>query len=192
MAAFTHCPGPKDLYVRFRNGVTSYLGTATIAPEFDHQWFYLEVFNDLGGRSVPFQHVYDGERATVAVTMDRFDYTVFKAIRALTRVPGDVGKDKRISRGTVVVANSDFQFIVHNTYAGAANANTLALAQADFPETRRYHSAFLAAAKETNAGTRVEEIALVIATANVFTPSTREFDLFSEGETAASLGLTPN
>lgn len=176
MSAAIHCPGPILLYVRFRNGTTSFLGTAVEAPEVEQQIFHIPVMNDLGGRNVPFQRVYDGEKHVITLTANRVDYTVYAAIRDLSKTPAGVGVDGPYDRGTLEVGYTDFELILIYTYG----QSTVPGAQPDFPAGRRYYSAVLAGAKESTAGTRVLDIAMAFETTPVYDATTRTLSLYTE------------
>lgn len=179
MGAFTHCSGPVEIFVRFRSGVTAYLGTCTEAPEVEVEKRYGDIHNDLSGgtQGQPFQAVLLGETHTITAVANRLDFSVYSAIRDETNSGQLLGGELAIERGTLAVANSDFELILRYTYAG--NPATLALSQTDFPLARRYFSAKLAAYKEST-GSRVFESAMVFRTWNIFDPQTRTFKLFTE------------
>lgn len=177
MGAFTHVTGPQEIAVRFRGQAQgSYLGTAVTAPEIDLNFATINVMNDLGGRSVPFQKVFDGEQHVLSAVLNRVDMTVLKQIRDLTHNVSNLGYEGQIERGTLMIGNNDFELQFNNVFYGQSAAP----AQSDTPAGRRYASAILLAAKESTVGTRVQEIALQFECNAVFNPTARAFDLFTE------------
>lgn len=193
MSAFQFTPGPIDLFCRFRPGPAQnfgspvYLGTCVVAPEPEEEQFKIPVMNDLGGRSVPFQLVQDGEKARLNATLNRFDLDVARLLRAqssgLFTVDG-IGAETPIARGTLVIGVSDFEFILKNRYFGQPVAGGLV------PQGRRYFSANCQAYKESTAGTRVLEIAFQLDFENVYNISTGAFSLYTEN--LSDLTLIPN
>lgn len=184
MPALQFTPGPIHLYVRFRNkSIADYLGTCVVAPEPEATKYKIPVMNDLSGRSVPFQLVQDGENHIVLATTNRFDYAVYRAIRALDNGSpagqGVLGAESGLARGTLVIGVSDFELILVNGYYGTAAAGS-GTAPLILNAGRRYYSSNLMKYKESTAGTRVQEIALAIGCENVFIPATRGFGLYSE------------
>ena len=182
--AFQFTPGPIHLFARFRNNTTAdYLGTSVVCPEPEGEKFKLPVMNDLSGRSVPFQLVQDGESHMVMATMNRFDITVYRAIRALESGGAGLGFEGPFARGTLVMGVSDFELILVNQYAGTVVqgfSGTAGSATADLNAGRRYFSSNLRKYKESTAGNRVLEIALAIECQNIFVPLTGGFALYSE------------
>lgn len=187
-------PGPRHLFARFRNNSLGfYLGTCVTAPKPKATYHSLPVLNDLGGRSVPFQVVQDGENHVVLATLNRFDYGVIDTIRALRNGQaagvGAAGQEAGVARGTLMLGVSDFELIVVNGYfnstgAGAGNAPLI------LPAGRRYYSSNLLADEESTEGTRVLEVALAIACENVYIPSTRGFALYTQSDLGTLAPIT--
>lgn len=176
-------PGPIDHYVQLRGeGTARYLGTAVLAPDQEAEDYTIPVMNDLGGRSVPFQLVQDGEDWLVMTTMNRFDMSVLNAIRALQSggpdQPKTLGTETGRARGTLVIGISDFQLILVNTYAGTPSAGANA---GDLPIARGFYSSKILKYKESTQGTRVLEVSMAIKCNNVFNPVTRGFSLYTQG-----------
>lgn len=164
--------GPIHLFCRFRGGTTGlYMGTAVASPEPEHEKHRIPIMNDIGGRSVPFQVVKDGEDAIVMATLNRFNYLLLQSIRALDSgsAPGGnagnllAGKELPLARGTLVLGYTDFELVLVNEYAGTASAGTVQ----DEPLARVYFSADLVKYKESRVGTRVLEVALAIRCNNL-------------------------
>lgn len=183
MATGVFTPGPIDHYVQLPGqGTPQYLGTAILAPDQEAEDFKIPILNDLGGRSVPFQLVQDGEQWMVMTTMNRFDMAVMNSIRALpSRGPGEglvLGQESGRARGTLVIGVNDFQLVLVNTYAGTPSAG----ANADgLPRARGFYSSTILKYGESTKGTRVQEVSLIIQCNNVFNPVTRGFALYQQG-----------
>ncbi len=177
MAAANQVPGAIEHYCVFNNGSPVYLGTAVLAPDVEQEKGFDPVMNDLGGRIFPFQNVYDGEEDTVLTTLNRFDYTVYKLMRATVNVTGSLGTDGPVDRGTLVFGTQRaFGLVLVYSYAGSASAPS----QPDMPAGRFYPCCTLEKNRESTAGARVMEIALAIKAHNLFNPSTRSFTLYTE------------
>lgn len=195
MSAGIYTTGAINHFVRFNKPVLGYgtstayyLGTAVLAPDQEAHDAKIPILNDLGGRSVPFQLVQDGEQWTILSTLNRFDIDVYRAMRALIGTgPGGagfvaLGSENALARGTLVIGSSDFQLILQNTYAGTPSAG-LGLAPAPpvtLNATRAFYSCTLLDYREETKGTRVLEIALAMQANNVFDPFGRGFSLYSE------------
>lgn len=189
-------PGPIFHYVRFRNASTiHFLGTAVAAPEQDGEKFKIPVMNDLGGRSVPFQLIQDGEIWNVTTTLNRFDLLVARAVRSLEsgRAPtvppaaGVLGSETSQARGTLNIGVSDFELFLVNGYAGTPAAGTAGTAAAELNRVRGFASCNLRRYKESTVGTRVLEVAMAIECQNMFTPTGANpfgFVLYQEGTVA--------
>lgn len=182
MAAFFYAPGAIEHYVTLRNGTTYYLGTAVTAPEIEGRPFYLNVINDIGGRTAPMQKVGDRQQDVVTTTLNRFDYAVYKTILGETN---EVLLHDNSTQGTLVIGALDFQLTLVYTAALAGNVPN------NFPVGRRYFSAVVIGVRESTVGTRVEEVTLVIECNETFNPTTRVFTLYSENSTVVTTGL-PN
>ncbi len=180
MSSLFFAPGAIEHYIKPRNASSfAYLGTAVTAPEIEIRPAYLNVINDIGGRTLPMQKVGDREQHVVTTTLNRFDIAVYQAITCLGGGSGPaIGGNDNTNQGTLVIDNLDFEFIF--IYAAVA-ANRGAFS--GYPLGRRYYSSLVIGARESTVGTRVEEITLVIECNEVFTPATRVFDLYSESDT---------
>lgn len=186
MPAGVFTPGPIDHYVQIAGQSSPlYLGTAVLAPDQEAEDFKIPVLNDLGGRSVPFQLVQDGEQWIVSTTLNRFDMQVMNLIRGLpSRGPGEginLGTETGRARGTLVIGVNDFQLILVNTYAGTPSSGAGA---GDLPRARGFYSATILKYGESTKGTRVLEASLIIQCNNVFNPQTRGFSLYAQGNPA--------
>lgn len=194
--------GPIHLFARFRGGnIGLYMGTAVTSPEPELEKHRIPVMNDLGGRSVPFQVVQDGQDAIVFATLNRFNYLLLQSIRALDSgsAPGELngnlfaGKELPGARGTLVIGYRDFELILVAAYAGTSSAGNVA----DEPRARIYFSADLEKYKESRVGTRVLEVALAIRCQNVYTSPRTLSGLIAaagaiaSGVTGAPLTSTP-
>lgn len=175
MSAALYTPGPIEHYVKFRTGVTRYLGTAVTAPEIEVRPAYINVQNDLGGRSVPFQKVADRKQHVISTTLNRFDWATYKAMLpdGVTSA-GAFGADDNTTHGVLSLGYTDFELILRYAYGGTS------VIPSDFPVGRRYWSAVVLGSRESTVGTRVEEVALVIECNELFNPTLRTFRLYSE------------
>lgn len=183
MAAFQHCLGPIDLYIRNRvAGVTNnnwlYLGTAVSAPEFEIKPAYINIMNDLGGRSVPFQKVKDGEQWIVTSTLNRFDYSNYNQLKVNTTQTANIAAGESIVRGRLYLASDDYMalfiFNYKNTVADIGN----------MPAGRMFYSMTPLAFRESTVGTRVNEVTIVMEMNAVFDVVTRSFPLYTENPSA--------
>jgi hypothetical protein len=184
MSALVSTPGPIHLWARFRsNPIAAYLGTAVTAPEPEHDFAYLPVMNDIGGRSKAFQLIQDGEDAIVTMVLNRFDLNVCRGIRALHSAAGGgaitgLGSETPFARGSLVIGVSDFELVVVNKYAG-----TPAAGNSDLQVGRRYVSAHLEKYKESTVGNRVLEVAMIVKCENGYVvtgPLAGGFQLYTE------------
>lgn len=183
MAAGIFTPGPIDHYVKV-DGLFpwTYLGTAVLAPDQEGEFYKIPVLNDLGGRSVPFQLVQDGEEWTVSTTLNRFDMAVLTRIRTLqSRGPGEVplvGAESGRARGTLVIGVNDFQLYLANSYSGTPSAGAGGDA---LNFGRGFYSATVVKYGESTKGTRVLEASLIIKCYNLFRLDNRGFLTYEQG-----------
>lgn len=188
MAAGQFTPGPQHVFARFRsNSVAQYLGTCTRAPDPTHEFYQLDVMNDLGGRSVPYQLVQDGENAKCVLVMNRFDINIARGIRALPSNAGGgnvtlLGSETAYARGTLQIGSSDFELVFVNAYFNTAAAGLPLTVAGSLNAGRRYVSSTISRYKESTEGTRVLEIAMVIRCENVRVPGTNAFQLYTESD----------
>jgi len=152
-------PGAQELWVRFRGqSQAQYWGTAVTAPEFEEIPRYIEIKNDLAGRQEPHQLIYDGQSALVSVTLNRLDSAVTRNVRDhWARAGGaQTGNDPYYARGSVVLGNNDFSVIVLNSFGGTIYSPT------GMNTGRLYYACTVAGYKESAAGTRTMEVAVVL------------------------------
>jgi hypothetical protein len=201
-------PGPIHHFVAFRtaSGTTQgyYLGTAVAAPEQDNEKAKIPVMNDLGGRSIPFQLVQDGEKWLVTTTLNRFDLGLCRSIRALedgtfpvpapinspSNSPGSVpGTEGAIARGTLVLGITDFVLVLVNGYAGTNSSGQFVggIGSSDLAVARTFYSANLRTYKESTVGTRILEVAMAIECLPIFDQTSRRFATYAEGPPAIVL-----
>lgn len=190
VGAFMHTPGPKEFFVRFRGtGTWQFLGTCVQAPEPEETPHFIEIFNDYGGRSVPFQLVWDGATCLIPFVSNRMDLNVCRNVRDQPGRFGtttQVGRESLLDRGSLVIGVTDFELTIRNTYFGTAHQT------AGMPAGRKYFSVVLAAYRESTVGTRVEEVAMVFKANSVWSSATG-FSLYTEDETELELTtLTSN
>lgn len=175
-------PGAIHFFSRIRlQTIANYMGTCVLAPEPEHTKFRIPIQNDMGGRSVPFQTVYDGETAVVAATMNRFNGVLIQSLRALDG--NALGTDMPRTRGTLTLGIKDFQLLLIYEYAGTPAAGSFAGAS-DLPGGRLYSSATIQKYKESTVGTRVQEIGIVFECNNILalpiSTGAGQFGLFTE------------
>lgn len=182
-------PGPIHLFSRFRNNSTAfYLGTCVAAPEPEHEQFDIPIMNDIGGRSVPFQIIQDGELAYVSATLNRFDWRLLQSLRALpsqaansiTTSPNtggnpNAGQEFAGARGTLALGINDWQLVLLYQYAGTISAGSFTNSDNDLPFGRIYSSVRIKKYKESTVGTRVMEVAMILECHNIYDPVTRSF-----------------
>lgn len=119
-----HVTGAVHHYVRvdgwangYSNGDIWYLGTTEVTPQVQRRKYGQDVFNDIAGKTLPFQRTRDGEDANIAVLLTRFSRIAWDAIlRAGTgatgeRHPlgGEAGRETRWSRGGVIFGKETFE-----------------------------------------------------------------------------------
>ena len=185
MAKF-YTPGAIEHFVRFRDGSVSYLGTAVLAPEIEVRPAFLNVVNDLGGRTLPMDKVGDRTQHVVTTTLNRFDYETYKYIENSTVGPNGARKiDDAFTHGTLTFQQADVELILVNALAGTGATPS------DYPRGRRYYSATLVGGRESTVGTRVTELTLLFECNEIFNAPTRTFTLFTEVAAEVLNGL-PN
>lgn len=184
MPALFRPVGAVEHFVRFRDGTTRYLGTATVAPEVEVRPGFLPVMNDLGGRTFPVCRVRDREQHLVSTTLNRFDWDTYKACQGLA--PGSSPAtlvDTVLTHGVIAEGVSDFELILVYSLAGTAAS------PADTPAGRRYSSAVLLGSRESSVGSRVMEVACVFECNEAFVPASRAFSLYTEVAALVTAGL---
>lgn len=179
MPSLLHCTGPTHIYAKGRSSAASwlYVGTAVTSPAVEADPAYIQVMNDVSGRSKPHQLIYDGETHALTVTFNRFDYNVWKALRdaySHSTVLADHGYDGRFERGNLVLGAGDFELALAYDYGGTPAATV------GLPLGRWYASAVVGAYREDTAGTRVMEISARFDCNAIYNPATREHWLYSE------------
>lgn len=172
MSAGIFSPGPQHLFVRFRSSpVAQYMGTCVRAPDPDHEFFYIDIENDIGGRSVPYQLIQDGENAKITLVLNRFEINVCRGVRALQGAAGggliqNLGSQTAFARGTLVIGSSDCEFVFVNSYYNTPAAGLPLAAAAQLNAGRRYVSVVPTRYKETTEGDRVLSVALALRCEN--------------------------
>ncbi len=170
--AYFSTPGPKEVYARFRTSAQGnsgtdwqFVGTCETAPLPSTMPKFIDVMNDYGGRSVATQLIWDGSESRLVCTLNRVDLNVCRNIRDQPRhlgLPGTVGKETNLSRGSLVIGVNDFEIAFKNTYFGTANATP------GMVPGRYYYSAVLEAYEEDTRGTRVETVTMAFRMNNIF------------------------
>lgn len=170
MPANFSTPGPIHHFAAFRGqSQPVYLGTSVLAPEPEGEKFKIPVMNDMGGRSVPFQLVQDGETWMVYTTLNRVDLDVVRTIRALEGAGAAVGTENPTARGRLVLGVSDWSLILLNEYA--AKGNVIAAANPQLNVGRQWFTCNLRKYKESTVGTRVLEVSMAVECQNVYVPA---------------------
>lgn len=189
MPALIHCTGAIHHFVAFRSSpnLYRYLGTAEVAPEVEADPSYLNIMNDLRGRSKPAIKVFDGETHAVYSTLNRFDYSTWKACKDAfkhTNNLATMGREGRLENGNVVAGIGDFELVLAYDYAGTAAQSP------DLPNGRRYFSVTVGNYKESTAGTRVMNIGVRFDCDAVFNfAAGRTWDLYTENLANLTLPL---
>ena len=188
-------PGPIDLFAKMRTtGLTWYIGTCREAPEVEVRPAFIDIKNDIGGRSVPVQKLYDGEQHLIYLTAtNRLDWAGYKAMsRAIVGGGGGLlGADGPLDRGSLVMGSTDFEFVLKYNFGTTVVAP-------EMPVGRRYWSCVLLGARESTAGTRLMEVSMILEANAVYTSTgqspnaNRSFSLYSEQAADVLNGLPAN
>lgn len=179
--AVVAAPGVQNIWIHFRNAAGPlYWGTAVTAPEFEEVPRYLEVMNDLSGRSEAHQLIYDGTSALCSVTVNRMDPGITRSLRDGAERAGlfQNGKDNYLSRGSLVLGRTDFSVIVTNQFAGTPQG------VAGLNAGRKYYSCTMMGYKESAAGTRAMEVAVVFRAWGLWQGQGSGFLLYTENPQA--------
>src|SRR5262249_49188812 len=141
----------------------------------------------------------------IFTTLNRFDMNVVRALKylksgivfsgtfpnplnfPLTGLTPALGQQNNLARGTLVIGSQDFQLILVNSYAGTLAAGLPASAAVDLATARGWSSCSLVACEEDEEVTRATEVAMAIECRSLFTPSTRFFTTYFEGNPTAVL-----
>jgi hypothetical protein len=85
--------GPAGFYVGFNSGQTGsspgqlatpvWLGTSERAPRIRIYHTYKDIFNDIGGRKVPFDKQWQGDYAVITAVLNRFDYAIYNELATI-------------------------------------------------------------------------------------------------------------
>lgn len=120
-----------------------YLGTAEVTPQVQNAKYRQPVFNDIGGKTLPFQKTYDGEASRVSVLLTRHSRTAWERalvagansdpVGLLGKANPVSGTEGRWSRGHLVYGQSSFE--LWQVFDNSLNPN---FPQADFLELGRY------------------------------------------------------
>lgn len=186
-------PGPILLYVVIPQYTTTqgyFLGTHVTSPKQRGEMPEIPVYNDLGGRSVRFQSVNDGEEWKIPLTLNRFDYNIVRTLRylksgiafnggappnplafPLTGLPIPLGTQNNLARGSLIMGAQDFQLILVNSYAGTTAAGLPTVAAADLNIARGFASCSITAYEEDTETTRVIEVSMMVEARGLFNPS---------------------
>lgn len=202
---FIYSTGPNYIFIRFPipgagpyvnpnqlGGSVFFLGTAEEKPEEDLQAQYLPIFNNIGGKMVPFEKSYQGTIGAFTILLNKFSHTI---LTLLKRMPSNgrmdagigAGRESHLSRGRLVQANGDgFELWRANGFFGSLNAN----AYPDLPPGRYYPCCHTVRIFDADQGLPDEKALLVIEPQNVYNAADGSFYLYSED--AAKFAGLPN
>jgi hypothetical protein len=176
MAALFDVPGPVDVHLQFKNEPAIFLGNAVVSPEYEIMPGFIPVMNDVSGRTYPYGQLYDGAMHRLSMVLNRVDTPLMRRFYDWplhTGAVGTLGTDNKLARGSFITGVNDVRVVFANTFFNTPNATP------NTPAGRMYFSAFLGNAKESAAGTRVTEWAVLIECHSLPTTD-RGFRLFSE------------
>lgn len=175
--------GAGHWWARPRGQTTAlYFGTTVTSAKITSQQARDDVMNDLAGRQVRFQWIYDGETQQIQGVWNRFDWTTWKTIREMCRVNavlnGTPGIDGRLSRGSLGIGYFDFQLVwIPEFWIQPAHP----LVNPESPPGRIWYSCTIGAYTDDSIATRAEDLGVAFVADNLFSGgTTREFGLYSE------------
>jgi hypothetical protein len=204
-----HVTGPVHLFVEtpahafYSPSETAkiwYLGTCETQPQVKHQRMRLDVFNDIGGRKVPFQQIEQGEIGLLGFMLTRFSYTAYQAIQKSGGLDGNgttagmgAGKESNLGRGALSLGRTSMRIWMLYQFGFGADTPTVAgpATTAGLPRGRHYYSALLSAHEIADSGTAAEKLLLVFnalpiwlgtAGGSAGSPERNGFKLYSEAE----------
>lgn len=174
-----------------------YVGTCETQPQVKHAKQRIDVFNDIGGRKVPFQQIEQGEIGLIGLLLTRFSQAAYTAIRLAGRTDGDgadagagVGYESSFARGAFSLGRTSvelwllFQFGFGADVPGQAGIATTP----GLPRGRYYPTALLTNHEIADSGSADEKLLLTftalplwLGTAGVGSKN-RGFGLYSEDE----------
>jgi hypothetical protein len=148
---------------------------------------WIDIKNDITGRSVPAGKIPDGEQHLLYLTAtNRFDWAGYKFMARAT-VPGDIGSgvliDNVISQNTIATGSDDFEFVLRYSLGG------LPTSPAQMPVGRRYYSCVLVGARESTVGSKIMSVSMVLEANPLPNFATRTFRLYSELASDVLTGL---
>lgn len=174
-----------------------YVGTCETQPQVKHAKMRLDVFNDLGGRKVPFQQLEQGEIGLLGFLMTRFSQTGYNAIRKAGGLDGNTtdagngpGYESSFARGAFSLGRVSvelwllYQFGFGADIPGVAGPATTP----GLPRGRYYPTAMLGAHEIADSGTAAEKLLMTFNALPLWlgtAPSgskKRGFVLYSEAE----------
>lgn len=103
-----------------------YLGTCETKPQSQITKYTLDVFNDLGGRKVPFQKIVQGESGVLGLALNRYSIPAYDALctaGGLDSTDGSLGKgsETSLSRGSLVFGKTSVELWGLNTFYRTTN-----------------------------------------------------------------------
>lgn len=171
-------PGPIDLFATFRDSTTMYIGTCEQAPEVEVRPAWIDIKNDITGRSIPAGKMPDGEQHLIYLTAtNRFDWAGYKFM-ARAAVPGDIGPatliNNVISQNVIATGADDFEFVLRYSLGGSI------VSPAQMPVGRRYYSCVLLGARESTVGSKIMSVSMILEANPLTDFVNRTFRLYSE------------
>jgi hypothetical protein len=170
-----HVTGPIHHFIRtpahnrYSGSTTTkiyYLGTCETQPQTKIARMTEDVFNDIGGRKIPFQQLFQGEIGVVGTLLTRFSKLAYSELRKAGGVDGagtgaagaGVGYESKYSRGGLIFGQYSVEMWQLYEYGAASNPNLTT----GMPVGRYWPNATLGAHELVDSGTGTEKLLLVM------------------------------
>lgn len=146
-----------------------YLGTCETQPQVKHAKMKLDVFNDIGGRKVPFQQIEQGEIGLLGFLLTRFSKSAYLAIRRAGGIDGTgadvgagVGYESSFGRGAFTLSRTSVElWLLYQFGFGADTPGLAGPATTDgLARGRYYPTAVLGAHEIADSGSAAEKLLL--------------------------------
>lgn len=170
-----------------------FLGTAEVNPKFRIQREFTPVFNDIGGRKVPFELIYEGQQAFIFSELNRYNESVYAACADAPTHNGLVGNGNPLQTrganafgeiGTLMLTESkNLYLIIVFPYASKA-----VFSNNNMPLGYIFPGSVLRGPDDHTIGTGDRKISLIFQSIPIYNFSDRSFRLYREDLPA----LTPN
>lgn len=132
-------------------GSIFYLGTAEVQPQIKVKKVRIPVKNDIGGRLLPTQSIYQGQMGQIGVALNRFSLRALNEIKATGGYAGIYkGVDYFNSVGALEFANTSFRLWQVN---GFYNWSTPATGAAEIPPGKYWPNVVIADEDDAKIGT---------------------------------------